>query len=124
MVKLLLTSGLSLSQKDALGMAAVDVAAQYSPDIVLNALLERTNIDPQRRNTSLRTILHLAAMGPAAHNIPILVRHGCDVNALDIKLFSPLMLACRHRRHETMRRLLVAGFVEDILSFRPTFPQG
>ncbi len=53
--------------------------------------------------------LHLAAMRGFADLVPVLAKHGLDVNAINDYGHTPLFYAVRHKHHNTTEALITAG---------------
>lgn len=93
------------------------LAAQGQQDRLLELLSSRS-VDVNQRDNDQRTAMHWAAFTGKTDAALVLVRFGADVNALDSRSVSPLMVAALNSHLHVAQILLQHGARTDIRSLQ------
>ncbi|KAM6222236.1 B-cell lymphoma 3 protein [Rhynchocyon petersi] len=112
-VRLLVTAGASPMALDRNGQTAVHLACEHRSPVCLQALLDYAvpgTVDLEARNYDGLTALHVAVNYECPEVVLLLLEHGADIDAMDIKSGrSPLIHAVENNNHSMVQLLLQHG---------------
>ncbi|KAH3734588.1 ankyrin repeat and SOCS box protein 8-like [Dreissena polymorpha] len=110
LVRMLVSGGFDVNIHDERGCSALWHAVDQNDYEMMKAMLISKTADVNKcDNTSKLTPLHIAAMKGNVKMSSLLIQRGADVDRVQLRGSTALVLACRSANYDTVRILLLNG---------------
>lgn len=108
----LISTGVAIDKEDKLGQTAFDIAIENQNHRIVNMILERKEIDLNKKNQFGRTLLQDAVVLGDHDMAKLLIEHGADLNSIDKKNRNVMFDALSYGNKEFIEFLLKLEVVD------------